>query len=1063
VASTKIGPIDVAAQLIVFGVPGTPLEPNPTASVGLWFDPSGTPGPAGNAGTMHLDVYANPGQGMPAWNMTGHPGDGTAAWTFFRLEYSGVNNFPAAGLPQLEAPFQLGLMNGGTGSTALNNYNLWCGGSYVAGGKGMTVWAKADSNVIDFQGLTISATTPLVPGTYDQDLRLNYLGGNVYLGSNMSVSSDGNTLTAGIHVARALVANGQRFPSAPTLPYASLNWLGTNHFAAALFGSSATPTNGGIELWGANSTGINDVIYLELQMTGATFGALGLTNYPVNINGPLTATSALISQGVHGPTIPAGALALWFDPQGTVTNGVAAGTAHLQFNANPTTGAPALNVEGMAQDGTGLFTYFRLAITTNQPGGVSFVGTPQIEADSQLGLFNSGFNDYNLWIGGGYVPGTQGMTVWARASEDAIDFQGMTVPVSFNAPTYDQDIRLNYLGGDVYIGPNANITEEGAAEFTSCTVGGSPVLTQAELPPGSFVYPPVGVAVSTSSSWGPSIDPTTLLTTNPSQNVLIQLNQGGTLQNWQIQGAALPPIPGTVTELNTGWIILSSGAGQDTTGTTGQAAGSAASVGLQGGAGGAAPAGSTNGNGGAIFLDGGAAGSGAGTPGHIGRVYIQSAGHGDTYIGGDFGSPHFHAAYGGQIDTTVNNNGVGLTTPSNGLTITWNLHSGVGETDFINSSATVGGGFYWYNVPQNTAVTGATQPSMILDSANNLNTYGYIYINDFATTGNTYGVFNVSSHLAVNATAFGVVTGTGGMGVSGAAFALGFVNTGTPANNYGILQMALGQPVMITMAGGIAALGPIQAPYVEGYGVAPAPIDSNGKIIIGQGGEGSPVINMVRGQSGTANQHIWSNVSWDGTLRFSAMSDDNITTNTVWLNVTRVAAAVTAINFSSTNFGINLVSGGAFTVAGGAKNFVVRDPLDDSKFLFHSCLEGPEHGVFYRGEVTTEGGVAEVALPDYFEALNYPEDRSILLTQVFEDDDVELALLAGSRIVDGKFRIRSSVPVTTVAWEVKAVRRIGTDRLLVRENVDDRPDLLPPAETQEEEAARQAKSRKKAA
>ena len=40
-------------------------------------------------------------------------------------------------------------------------------------------------------------------------------------------------------------------------------------------------------------------------------------------------------------------------------------------------------------------------------------------------------------------------------------------------------------------------------------------------------------------------------------------------------------------------------------------------------------------------------------------------------------------------------------------------------------------------------------------------------------------------------------------------------------------------------------------------------------------------------------------------------------------------------------------------------------------------------------------------------------------------------MLAASRIAGGKFRIRSSVPDATVAWEVKAVRRIGVDKLEV--------------------------------
>jgi hypothetical protein len=137
---------------------------------------------------------------------------------------------------------------------------------------------------------------------------------------------------------------------------------------------------------------------------------------------------------------------------------------------------------------------------------------------------------------------------------------------------------------------------------------------------------------------------------------------------------------------------------------------------------------------------------------------------------------------------------------------------------------------------------------------------------------------------------------------------------------------------------------------------------------------------------------------------------------------------------SSTNAPVHITPGGLAVTgnlsATGAKSFRVPHPLDDTKDLWHACLEGPENGVYYRGEVKTENGSAEVVLPDYFEALTYAEDRSVQLTQVFEG---EFSMLASSRVVDGKFQIRSSESSAIVAWEVKAVRRIGVDRLQVEQ------------------------------
>lgn len=131
---------------------------------------------------------------------------------------------------------------------------------------------------------------------------------------------------------------------------------------------------------------------------------------------------------------------------------------------------------------------------------------------------------------------------------------------------------------------------------------------------------------------------------------------------------------------------------------------------------------------------------------------------------------------------------------------------------------------------------------------------------------------------------------------------------------------------------------------------------------------------------------------------------------------------VTALQISANGIWVTGTIG-----ATGAKTFNIPHPLGGERRLVHACLEGPENGVFYRGEAELVDGRAIVELPDYFEALTFDDDRSVLLTQV--DEGGELALLAASRVVDGKFSIRSNVSAAIVSWEVKAVRRAGVDRL----------------------------------
>ncbi|MFE2108558.1 hypothetical protein ACFXAF_22245 [Kitasatospora sp. NPDC059463] len=108
------------------------------------------------------------------------------------------------------------------------------------------------------------------------------------------------------------------------------------------------------------------------------------------------------------------------------------------------------------------------------------------------------------------------------------------------------------------------------------------------------------------------------------------------------------------------------------------------------------------------------------------------------------------------------------------------------------------------------------------------------------------------------------------------------------------------------------------------------------------------------------------------------------------------------------------------------KKFLVDHPLDpERKYLLHTALEGPENGVYQRGEGRLADGRAVVELPEYFEALTLAEGRTVQLTPVFEDDDEPLCALAASRVRDGRFTVRTvdgSPASHAFHWEVKAVR-----------------------------------------
>ena len=80
------------------------------------------------------------------------------------------------------------------------------------------------------------------------------------------------------------------------------------------------------------------------------------------------------------------------------------------------------------------------------------------------------------------------------------------------------------------------------------------------------------------------------------------------------------------------------------------------------------------------------------------------------------------------------------------------------------------------------------------------------------------------------------------------------------------------------------------------------------------------------------------------------------------------------------------------------KTFVIDHPTHDDKYLVHACLEGPEAGVYYRGEgKITNGESVEITLPEY--------------TKNFYNFTVQITPINSrnvygvSRVIDGKFKV----------------------------------------------------------
>ncbi|HEY4240011.1 MAG TPA: DUF6519 domain-containing protein [Kofleriaceae bacterium] len=114
------------------------------------------------------------------------------------------------------------------------------------------------------------------------------------------------------------------------------------------------------------------------------------------------------------------------------------------------------------------------------------------------------------------------------------------------------------------------------------------------------------------------------------------------------------------------------------------------------------------------------------------------------------------------------------------------------------------------------------------------------------------------------------------------------------------------------------------------------------------------------------------------------------------------------------------------SVSGTVKNFRIPHPLaPDTRDLVHSCIEGPEAGVYYRGEARLVDGIARIELPAYFEALTRKDGRSVQLTAIWDGPDTPVSQLAAARVVEGRFTVHSvdrKNASQAFYWEVKAVR-----------------------------------------
>ncbi len=131
---------------------------------------------------------------------------------------------------------------------------------------------------------------------------------------------------------------------------------------------------------------------------------------------------------------------------------------------------------------------------------------------------------------------------------------------------------------------------------------------------------------------------------------------------------------------------------------------------------------------------------------------------------------------------------------------------------------------------------------------------------------------------------------------------------------------------------------------------------------------------------------------------------------------------------------------GAFTVT-GSKAFVIDHPLDDSKVLYHSSIEGPRADLIYRGRVLLDKGMATVYIDD---ASNMMRGTFAALTQ---NPQAFVQNLSGwvpvrGHVEKGQLLIQAKSSISSeVGWMVVAER---ADPDIIALNITDKDGHLIP-------------------
>jgi len=185
----------------------------------------------------------------------------------------------------------------------------------------------------------------------------------------------------------------------------------------------------------------------------------------------------------------------------------------------------------------------------------------------------------------------------------------------------------------------------------------------------------------------------------------------------------------------------------------------------------------------------------------------------------------------------------------------------------------------------------------------------------------------------------------------------------------------------------------------------------NGEYIYISSNYGSEWISTATSQSwysvdmSASGQYITAVVSGSGNIYtcFNSVYSQGVVTIAGYTTDTGLTGSRGSLYYNSTvggASGLRIAVGAGWT---SVKSFVIDHPNEKEKYLVHGCLEGPEAGVYYRGEgKITNNKYAVIKLPNYVKNL-----ASFLTVQVapIYNGNQNKKPLSVSRVVDNQFTV----------------------------------------------------------